>query len=173
MGAAPLDRGAGDVGRLLVGGRGKEVGAGLLGDGAQLLDRRRTVDVAGNGEHFFALGLAQPFGQLADGSGLARALQAGHQDDGRRLGGQIEFGRTAAHQVGEFAVHDAHQGLTRCQAGQHFLAERLFADAGDQVAHHRQRDIGLEQRDADLAQHFLGVGLGETGLAAQGLDDAG
>ena len=50
-------------------------------------------------------------------------------------------------------------------------AEGLILDAGDEVAHHRQRDVGLEQRHAHLAQHVLDVLLGDAGLAAHRLDE--
>ena len=54
----------------------------------------------------------------------------------------------------------------------HFLAERLFLHLGDELAHDGQRHVGFEQREANFAQHFLGVRLGEPGFAAQRLDDA-
>ena len=48
----------------------------------------------------------------------------------------------------------------------------LLLDAGDEVAHDRQRDVGLEQRHAHLAQHVLHVVFGDAGLAAHRLDEA-
>ena len=51
-------------------------------------------------------------------------------------------------------------------------AEGLVLDAGDEVAHDRQRDVGLEQRHAHLAQHVLDVLVGDAGLAAHRLDEA-
>jgi hypothetical protein len=70
------------------------------------------------------------------------------------------------------ALHDAHQRLAGREALQDLLADGLLAHLRDEVAHHRQRDVGLEQREPDLAQHLLGVRLGQAGLAAQRLDDA-
>ena len=52
-------------------------------------------------------------------------------------------------------------------------AERLVLDAGDEVAHDRQRDVGLEQGHAHLAQHVLDVVFGDAGLAAHRLDEPG
>ena len=42
----------------------------------------------------------------------------------------------------------------------------------DDVAHHADVDVGLEQRRADLVQHLVDIGLGEAALAAEPLDDA-
>jgi hypothetical protein len=119
----------------------------------------------------------QVLGQLADGGGFTHTLQAGHQDDGGRLLGKAQLGRfrteVGAHDGGQFALHHADQRLARRQRGNHFLAQRLFFDAGDEFAHGRQGNVGLQQRHAHFAQHFGGVGFGQAGLAAHGLDDLG
>jgi hypothetical protein len=60
-------------------------------------------------------------------------------------------------------------GLERAQ---HFLAQRLFLDAGNEVAHHGQGHVGFQQGHAHLAQHVLHVGFGDAGLAAHLLDEA-
>ena len=52
------------------------------------------------------------------------------------------------------------------------LAERLLPDRAMKSRDHRQRDVGLEQREAHFAQRVLDVGFGEARLAAQLLDDA-
>ena len=52
------------------------------------------------------------------------------------------------------------------------LAQRLVLHAGDEVAHDRQRHVGLEQGHAHLAQHVLHVAFGDAGLAAHLLDQA-
>jgi len=69
-------------------------------------------------------------------------------------------------------VHYADEGLARGEAGGHLLPERLLLHPGDEVAHHRQRDVGFQQRHTHLAQRFLDVGIGETRFAADRLDDA-
>ena len=50
--------------------------------------------------------------------------------------------------------------------------ERLLAHRGDEVLDDRQRDVGLEQREANFAQRILDVGFGEPRFAAQLLHDA-
>jgi hypothetical protein len=42
---------------------------------------------------------------------------------------------------------------------------------GDEVLHDRQRDVGLEQRQAHLAQRLVDVALGERAAAAQPVED--
>jgi hypothetical protein len=55
----------------------------------------------------------------------------------------------------------------------HFFAQRFFFYLADEFAHGRQRHVGLEQRQAHLAQHLGGVRFGQSRLAAHGLDDFG
>jgi hypothetical protein len=69
-------------------------------------------------------------------------------------------------------VHHADQRLAGRQAAGHFRAERRGAHRLDEVLHHRQRDVGLEQRDAHFAQRLLDVGFGEARFAANVLYDA-
>ncbi|MCY1206449.1 hypothetical protein D9M72_180200 [compost metagenome] len=168
-----VERGARDVQRLLVGRAREPLGAGLLGHGLELLDGGRAVHVARHGEHLLLALLDQVLGQLGGGGGLAGALQAGHEDHGRRLGREVDVRHALAHGGGEFAVDDADQRLARLERAQHFLAERLLLHAGDEVAHHGQRHVGLQQRHAHLAQHVLHVAFGDARLAAHRLDEAG
>src|SRR5690606_19576636 len=77
------------------------------------------------------------------------------------------------HDRGQLVAHDLDQGLARGQRLQHFLADRAHLDALYQGLHHRQRDVGLEQRDAHLAGGLADVLLGQPPPAAQALDGAG
>jgi hypothetical protein len=70
--------------------RREPLGAGLRRHGLQLLDGGRAVDVGRHRQHLLLALLDQVLGQLGGGGGLARALQAGHQDHGGRLGGQVD-----------------------------------------------------------------------------------
>jgi hypothetical protein len=167
-----VQRGHGDVVGFLVGCAWEPLGAGLLGHGLELLDGRRAVHVARHGEHLLLALLDQVLGQFCRGGGLARALQAGHQDHGGRLGGEVDVAHALAHGGGQLLVDDAHQRLAGLERAQHLLAQRLFLHAGDEVAHHGQGHVGFEQGHAHLAQHVLHVGFGDAGLAAHLLDEA-
>ncbi|MNM78701.1 hypothetical protein D3C81_906120 [compost metagenome] len=173
----PVQRGKGDIDRLVGAGGREEVGAHLGGDRLQLGDRGGTVDVGRDGQHFLLLFFLQVLRQLADGGGFTHTLQTGHQDDGGRLLGKADLRRfrpqVGAHQGGQLALHHAHQGLARRQRGNDILAHGFFFDFGDEFAHGGQGDVGLEQRQAHFAQHVGGVRFGQARLAAHGLDDFG
>ena len=81
--------------------------------------------------------------------------------------GEIEPAQRARrHRRGEDLHH-----LRRRHRPQYFLPLRLLADCGDKVPDDRQRDIGLEQRDADFAQGGPDIGLGQRAVAAQPVED--
>ena len=109
---------------------------------------------------------------LAARGGLARALEAGHQHDGRRAAGVGDLQRLAAEDAGQLAVDDLDDLLAGVEHLRSGGPDRLGADAGDDVAGDADVDVGLEQGGADLAQHLVDVGLGEPTLAAEAPDDA-
>ncbi len=173
MFAGVVQRRQRDVDRLLVRRTGKPFGARLRRHRFQLFNGGRAIDVAGHRQDFLLAFFDQVFGQLGGGGGFAGALQTGHQDHGRRLGHQIDVADALAHRGGKFFADNADQRLTGRQRAQHFLAQCLFLDAGDEVAHHGQRDVGLQQGHAHFAQHVGHVGFRDAGLASHFLDEAG
>ena len=68
-------------------------------------------------------------------------------------------------------MDDADQCLPRRQRSDDLLADRLFLDDRDEIADHRQRDVGFEQREPHFAQRVLDIVVGQARLAAQSLDD--
>ena len=52
-------------------------------------------------------------------------------------------------------------------------AAGALLDRRDEVLDHRQRDVGLEQREPDLARGGVDVGLGQLSLAAEVLEGVG
>ena len=92
-----------------------EIRPHLLGQALQLQHGGRPADVGADQQH--ALLLADEMSrQLARGGGLAGALQAGQQDDGRRCMAQVEGLRAAAHDRHEFIVDHADQRLAGREA---------------------------------------------------------
>ena len=168
-----VQRSAGDVDRFLLRAAGEPFGTCLGRHGFELLDGGRAVDVAGDRQHFFLALVYQVLGQLGGGGGLARALQAGHQDHGGRLRRQVDIAHALAHGGGQLTVDDTDQRLARRERAHDFLTQGFFLDACNEVAHHRQRHIGLEQGHAHFAQHVLHIRLGDAGLATHFLDQAG
>ena len=104
-------------------------------------------------------------GKLRRGRRLARALEAREQDD-RELP-ERETGFALAHQLRELVVHDLHDLLARRQALEDCLPHGTLADPRDEVAHHREVDVGLEQGEADLAHGARNRFLVESSLLAK------
>ena len=77
----------------------------------------------------------------------------------------------AAEHLDQMIVHDLDDHLPRRHRAHHLLADRLLAHAVDEVAHHRQRDIGFEQGDADLAHRGRDIVLAQRALPAQPVED--
>ena len=99
---------------------GRGVRAGMLGHhghlvalapGLQLLHRRGAEGVAGREHHLLAVVL-ELFGQLADGGGLAGAVDAHHEDDPRLALGRLVLGLLRRLQDGgQLGAQLAAQGL--------------------------------------------------------------
>ncbi len=164
--AAAVGR-TGDLqGHRLLADVGREEGyADLARQGFQLLDRGGTVDVGGNHHHRLLLAFLKEARQLARGGGLARALQAGHQDHRRRRDAQRQVLVGRPHQFLEFGADDLHERLSRGQALRDLGADGALLDLVDEVLDHRQGHVGLEQGHAHFAQSVLDVVLGQLGLA--------
>ena len=164
----------GDLKRRLAGDNGQAGNAGLFGKLGELELGGRALGVETGQQHLLALPLGETQRQLAGRRGLAGALQADHEDGHRRDGAQVDrHGAGAAELLDHHVVDDLHHLLAGRDAGQHFLADGAFADVGDEVLHHGQGDVGVQQGEADLAQGVGDVGLVQRAAAAQAVEDAG
>ena len=99
-------------------------------------------------------------------------MQARHQNYYRGLGRQVDFFGFLANQLDQLLVNNAHQGLAGGQAVQHFLAQGLLLHLVDEFLDHGQGHVGFQQCEANFAQHFLRVGLGNAGFAFDIFDNA-
>ena len=173
MFAGIVQRGQHDVHRLLTRVAGEPFGASLGRHRLQLLNGGGAVHVSRHRQDFFlALG-DQVLGEFGGGGGLASALQTRHQDDSRRLGGQVDVRNALAHGGGQLFLHDADQDLAGRERVDDFLAQGFVFHAGDEIAHHRQCHVGFEQSHADFAQHVGHIRFGDAGLATDLLDQLG
>ncbi len=111
-------------------------------------------------------------GQLSGGRGLARALQSGEQNDRGRRGTQIQR-RGFAHHRHQFVMHDLDQHLPGREAPGQLGADRAFLYLFDELAYHRQRHIGFQQRHANFPQGILDIVIGQATLAAHAVEDGG
>ena len=116
----------------------------------QLVDRGGTLQVGGD-ERGLAAVLLQEQRELAGGRRLARALQAGEQDRRRRSRRERDLRRAGAHQLGQLLVHDLHDLLAGRQALLHVLRRGALAHLRDELLDDVEVDVGLEQREPDLA----------------------
>ena len=113
------------------------------------------------------------FGQLGGRGGFTCALQTCHQDHSGRLGGQIDVSDALAHGGGQLLVDNAHQRLTRFERAHDLLTQCLVFHTGNEIAHHRQGHVGLQQSHAHVTQHVRDIGFGDAGLSTDLFDEFG
>ena len=132
----------------------------------QLLDGRRTVNVAGDEQRIFVL-LFEKARELCAVGRFARALKTDQHHDRGRLGGHVDLLVVASHERRELFVHDLHDHLRRSQALEHIRADRALGGFLDKVLDDRVADVGLEKRQTNLAHGLFDVGFREPSFAAQ------
>jgi hypothetical protein len=151
---------------------GEHLDTGALTVDLQLVDGVRPLQVGGHEQRAAALAL-EPERQLGRQRGLPRALEAGQHDHGRRRLGEPEPAGLAAEDRDELLVDDLDDLLGRVERLADLLAPRPLAYGGHELLDDRQRDVGLEQRDADLPRGGVDVGLREPALATEVLERRG
>ncbi len=144
--------------------------AGTLTDHLQLGDSAGTLEVAGDQHRGVSLRL-EPLRELAREGGLTGTLQTGEHDDRRRGLRELQTTGLAAEDPDEFLVDDLDDLLGRVQRAVHLGALGAHLDLLDELAHDGQRDVGLEQGEADLTAGRVDVRVGQPPLAAQVLQD--
>ena len=153
----PLQRVEGQRGGIAILRPGDHRTAGPLAPDFQLLHGGGAEGIAG-GQHHLLLLVAELFGQLADGRGLAGAVHADHQHDmrlQRRVDGQRQrHGRQNFRDIlGESLPH-----LLR----RHFLFEAFAGQVGGQLRRCLHAEIGLDQQVFQLLQRgIVQLALGE------------
>ena len=144
----------------------------LLADGFELLDRRGTVNVAGDEQRALAL-LAHEPRELRAVGGLARALQADQHNDAGAFRADVELCALAAHERNKLVVDDLDDHLRRGEAFEHLLPDGALADALDEILDDLVADVGLQKGKPDLPHGLLDVRFGEAALAAELLEGRG
>ena len=115
---------------------------------------------------------AQEAAELGGGGGLAGALEADHEDGGRRAGGgDADLGGRTAQHLDQAVVDDLDHLLAGRDALQHVRADRLLAHVRDEVLDHRERHVRLKQGDPHLAQRGVHIRLAERTAPRQRLED--
>ena len=138
-----------------------------------MLHGRRTTRVQRGHHDLLSIELGQAQRQLGRGRRLARALQAGHQDDGGRRGVQIDRGRLlAAQHLDQAVIDDLDHLIGRLDRTDDVLARGALGGEGDEVLDDGQGDVGLEQRHADFAHRLGDVLFGQGAAPGDPVEDA-
>ena len=146
--------------------------AGPLAGDAQLVDRARPLQVTGHQQRSVALA-AQPQRQLARQRGLTGALQTGQHHHGRRRLRECQLPGLPAEDGDQFLVDDLDDLLRRVEGAGYLRALGALFDSTDERTDHRQRNVGLEQRQPDFAGGGVDVGVGQPAFAAKSLQGTG
>src|SRR3954468_15548439 len=156
-----VERPAGDVDRVAVGPLLVDRRARLAADLDELLDGGRPVDVARRDRDARLVLLLEQLRELRGGRGLARALQARHEDDRRRPRREGDPRGLPAHQRRQLVVDDLDHLLARVELLGDLDPERALLDGVRELLDDLEVDVGLEQREADLAHGLVDVVLGQ------------
>ena len=135
------DRGLRDIDRVRL-PHLKDGDIELTAHDLQLLDGRRTVNVAGDEQRIFVL-LFEKARKFRAVCRFARALKTDQHYDCGRLGGHVDFLVVASHERRELFVHDLHDHLRRSQALEHIRADRALGGFLDKVLDDLVADVGL------------------------------
>ena len=140
----------------------------LPAERGQLLDRRRPLQIAGDEERRASLLLEIP-GQLGGRRRFSSAVQS-HYQNARRFF-QIQRRGVTAQQRRQFVMKNFNNLLPGRDTSEHFFAERLLLDAGDELLRDLEIDVGFEQGKAHLAQSIVNVRFADRAVTAKVLED--
>ena len=89
----------------------------------------------------------------------------------RRHRGQVDFLVLGAQQFDQVVVHDFDNHLTGRDGIQDRLADRLLLHGRHERLHDRQRNVGLQQGDAHVAQCAVHIAFPQGAAPGQALED--
>ena len=160
-----LDAVADDVHDRGAGRRAVDRDVEALAERLELVGGGGSVRVRGDEERT-AAELDDVSGELGGRGRLARALEADHRHD-RRVARQVEGPVARREELDELVVDDLDDLLAGRQALEDLVADGPLADARDEVLDDLEVDVGLEQRQPDLAHGGIDVGLADPAAAGQ------
>ena len=135
----------------------------------QLVDGSRSIDISPHHQGPTAL-ILEMKAQLRGGGRLAGPLQACHQHDRRCLSRLRQRSVIAAHHLHQLFVHHLDELLIRADAAHHLGADSPLTHLSDEILHHRQAHIRLQQGATHVFQRPFDVGFADLVLAFQPLD---
>src|SRR5690606_34699808 len=103
--------------------------------------------------------------------GLARALEADHQDD-LRWAGLAQGCHLAAERVHQLLVDDLYDLLARSEALRDIGAQRPLTNTSEERLHTGDVHVGFEEGQSHLTEGGVDIRLRQAALAAQGRKNA-
>ena len=168
-----LDGAPRDLHGALAGDDRQRLDADLLAEDGELLHRGRAARIERGHQDLLLVPIGQAPGDLGGRGRLARTLQTHHQDRHRRHGVEGDALALAAERVDQHVVDDLDDLLAGRDRLQHLGADGALPHLVGEAADDLERDVGLEQRPAHLAQRGVDVVLGQRAPAGQAREDAG
>ena len=126
----------------------------LAADDVQLFDGGRPLHVGGHEQRMATL-LRQPHAQLRRRRRFSGSLEAKEEDNARALRRLLQSALCIAEQRDHFVADDPHDMLRRREAAENVLPHRPVTDAIDERLDDLEVDVGLEERETNLAKRGL------------------
>ena len=164
---------AGDLHGTLARNDRQGIDADLLAKDRQLFLRRRSPRIERGHQHAALVAPGEALGDLRRGGGLARALQADHQDADRRRRIEVDHLRVRTEHVHELIVDDLDDLLSGRHRTDDFRPDRPRPYFVGEGPHDVEGHIRLEQGAAHLAKRGVDILLGERAAARQTVEDGG
>ena len=114
----------------------------LFAKGFELIHGRRTIHISSH-QHGLPTLLGQPFGQLATGSGFSGTVETHHHDT-RWLGVNFQGSMRGSEQLNQCIVDDLDDLLTRVDALDDLLSDRLLLDIFNELFGHLEVHVGIQ-----------------------------
>ena len=111
--------------------------------------------------------LSQVSRQLARKGRLPCSLEPGKHNHGGWMLGVPQAPCLSTEDSHKLFVDDLDDLLRRIQRPRDLRGERTLLDSGTEFTHNGERDIGIKERDPDLAYRLIDVVLGQATLAPQ------
>ena len=162
---APVESLLGDlehIGLAFFGAENRDID--LAAEDGELVDGGGAMEVARDEKWRAALGFQQA-GQLSRGGGFSCAVEANDEDASGLV--EVQLGGVASKECAEFLVKNFYDLLAGRHAAENGFAEGLLLDLGYEILRDLEVDIGIEQRESNLAEGVRDIRFADLALAAE------
>ena len=144
---------------------------GLITKHTQLLARGRTRHVKRGQHDLFAVTAAQPQSQFTCSCGFTRTLQTRHQNNGWRVGGNIQWCGITTKHFNQSVMDNFDHLLIGAHGAHAGNANRLFTHFFGKGLYRRQGDISIKQSQPHFTKRRINIRLAKRASACQPLKD--